>query len=290
MRYTQKIIHNKAILTPGERKIADYVLENPDKLKRLSSQGLAAVLGISQSSIIKFAQKLGLKGFTDFKMALIEEWGQQVSKQKQQSSHIHNAINSNDSLTDIAEKLCAEKQKALRDTTDSLDFTQLQQAVSHIQSAKRIQITGVGGSSLVAKDLAYKLMKIGYPVMNELDSHVQITVAQSLSAADVQIIISFSGKRRELLIAADAAKKNGATLIAITSLQHNPLRELADYTLDTIADETRWRSSSISARTAQNAIIDLLFVCLLQKNSEDSRHFIEQSQTLVDRLSEPNTR
>ncbi|ATA24621.1 XRE family transcriptional regulator [Brenneria goodwinii] len=290
MRYTQKIIHNKAILTPGERKIADYVLENPDKLKRLSSQGLAAVLGISQSSIIKFAQKLGLKGFTDFKMALIEEWGQQVSKQKQQSSHIHNAINSNDSLTDIAEKLCAEKQKALRDTTDSLDFTQLQQAVSHIQSAKRIQITGVGGSSLVAKDLAYKLMKIGYPVMNELDSHVQITVAQSLSAADVQIIISFSGKRRELLIAADAAKKNGATLIAITSLQHNPLRELADYTLDTIADETRWRSSSISARTAQNAIIDLLFVCLLQKNSEDSRHFIEQSQMLVDRLSEPNTR
>ncbi|CPR21593.1 SIS domain-containing protein [Brenneria goodwinii] len=290
MRYTQKIIHNKAILTPGERKIADYVLENPDKLKRLSSQGLAAVLGISQSSIIKFAQKLGLKGFTDFKMALIEEWGQQVSKQKQQSSHIHNAINSNDSLTDIAEKLCAEKQKALRDTTDSLDFTQLQQAVSHIRSAKRIQITGVGGSSLVAKDLAYKLMKIGYPVMNELDSHVQITVAQSLSAADVQIIISFSGKRRELLIAADAAKKNGATLIAITSLQHNPLRELADYTLDTIADETRWRSSSISARTAQNAIIDLLFVCLLQKNSEDSRHFIEQSQMLVDRLSEPNTR
>lgn len=290
MRYTQKIIHNKAILTPGERKIADYVLENPDKLKRLSSQGLAAVLGISQSSIIKFAQKLGLKGFTDFKMALIEEWGQQVSKQKQQSSHIHNAINSNDSLTDIAEKLCAEKQKALQDTTDSLDFTQLQQAVSHIQSAKRIQITGVGGSSLVAKDLAYKLMKIGYPVMNELDSHVQITVAQSLSAADVQIIISFSGKRRELLIAADAAKKNGATLIAITSLQHNPLRELADYTLDTIADETRWRSSSISARTAQNAIIDLLFVCLLQKNSEDSRHFIEQSQMLVDRLSEPNTR
>ncbi|MCG8158933.1 SIS domain-containing protein [Brenneria goodwinii] len=290
MRYTQKIIHNKAILTPGERKIADYVLENPDKLKRLSSQGLAAVLGISQSSIIKFAQKLGLKGFTDFKMALIEEWGQQVSKQKQQSSHIHNAINSNDSLTDIAEKLCAEKQKALQDTTDSLDFTQLQQAVSHIQSAKRIQITGVGGSSLVAKDLAYKLMKIGYPVMNELDSHVQITVAQSLSAADVQIIISFSGKRRELLIAADAAKKNGATLIAITSLQHNPLRELADYTLDTIADETRWRSSSISARTAQNAIIDLLFVCLLQKNSEDSRHFIEQSQTLVDRISEPNTR
>ncbi|QTF09179.1 SIS domain-containing protein [Brenneria izadpanahii] len=290
MRYTQKIIHNKEIFTPGERKIADYLLENPDKLKQLSSQGLAAVLGISQSSIIKFAQKLGLKGFTNLKMALIEERGQQVSQQKRQSSHIHNAINSNDSLTDIAEKLCAEKQKALRDTTDSLDFAQLQQAVSHIQSAKRIQIAGVGGSSLVAKDLAYKLMKIGYPVMNELDSHVQITVAQSLGAADVQIIISFSGKRRELLIAAEAAKKNGATLIAITSLQHNPLRELADCTLDTIADETRWRSSSISARTAQNTIIDLLFVCLLQKNSEDSRRFIEQSQTLVDRLSAPNAR
>ncbi|MCG8710748.1 SIS domain-containing protein [Brenneria sp. 4F2] len=290
MRYRQKIIHNQAILTPVERKIADYVLEHPEALKQLSSQGLAAVLGISQSSIIKFAQKLGLRGFTDLKMALIEEWGKQTSQQKQQRSHIHNAISSHDSLTDIAEKLFVEKQKALRETTDSLDFAQLQQAVSHIQSAKRIQIIGVGGSSLVAKDLAYKLMKIGYPVMNELDSHVQLTVAQSLGADDVQIIISFSGKRRELLIAAEIAKKSGATLIAITSLQHNPLRALADYTLDTIADETRWRSSSISARTAQNTITDLLFVCLLQQNSEQSRRFIKQSQTLVDKLSAPNTR
>ncbi|MEC5317770.1 SIS domain-containing protein [Brenneria populi subsp. brevivirga] len=288
MRYMQKIIHNQKTFTPGERKIADYVLQHPDKLKQLSSQGLAAALGVSQSSIIKFAQKLGLKGFTNFKLALIEEWGQQASQQKQQNSHIHNAISSQDSLPDIAEKLFAEKQKALRDTTDSLDFSQLQQAVLHIRSAKRIQIIGIGGSSLVAKDLAYKLMKIGYPVMHELDSHVQITVAQSLSAADVQIIISFSGKRRELLIAAEAAKKSGATLIAITSLQRNPLRALADCALDTLADETRWRSSSISARTAQNTITDLLFVCLLQQNSEKSRRFIKQSQKLVDRLSDPN--
>ena len=285
MRYTQKIIHNKELFTPGERKIADYVLENPDKLKQLSSQSLAMILGVSQSSIIKFAQKLGMKGFTHLKIALIEEWGQQASEQKLQSSHIHNGINSHDSLPDIAEKLFLEKQQALRDTTDSLDFAQLQQAVLKIQAAKRVQIIGVGGSSLIAKDLAYKLMKIGYSVMNELDSHVQITVAQSLSPADVQIVISFSGKRREILIAAEVAKKMGATLIAITSLQHNPLRELADYTLDTIADETRWRSSSIAARTAQNTIIDLLFVSLMQQNSEESRHFIQQSQTLVEQLS-----
>lgn len=285
MRHTQKIIHNKELFTPGERKIADYVLENPDKLKQLSSQSLAMILGVSQSSIIKFAQKLGMKGFTHLKMALIEEWGQQASEQKLQSSHIHNGINSNDSLPDIAEKLFLEKQQALRDTTDSLDFVQLQQVVSHVQAAKRVQIIGVGGSSLIAKDLAYKLMKIGYSVMNELDSHVQITVAQSLSPADVQIVISFSGKRREILIAAEVAKNRGAKLVAITSLQHNPLRELADYTLDTIADETRWRSSSIAARTAQNTIIDLLFVSLMQQNSEESRHFIQQSQTLVEQLS-----
>ncbi|AHG20195.1 hypothetical protein Z042_11570 [Chania multitudinisentens RB-25] len=285
MRYTQKIVHNKESFTSGERKIADYVLANPDKLKQLSSQGLAMILGVSQSSVIKFSQKLGMKGFTHLKMALIEEWGQQVSEQRLQSSHIHNGINSDDSLPDIAEKLFLEKQQALRDTTDSLDFAQLQHVVSHIQAAKRVQIIGVGGSSLIAKDLAYKLMKIGYSVMNELDSHVQITVAQSLNPADVQIIISFSGKRREILIAAEVAKKRGATLVAITSLQHNPLREIADYTLDTIADETRWRSSSIAARTAQHTIIDLLFVSLIQQNSEESRHFIQQSQTLVEQLS-----
>ncbi|AIU73655.1 hypothetical protein AT03_15515 [Hafnia alvei FB1] len=284
MRCLQRITLNKDAFTPGERIIADYILANPDKLKQCSSQELASILNISQSSIVKFAQRLGFKGFTNLKMALIEEWGQQSKQNAESEQHLHNDINVHDTPSVIAEKLFRAKQQALRMTTDSVNLAQLESVVAEIKAARRVQIMGMGGSSLVAKDLAYKLMKIGYPVMNEMDSHVQMTVAQSLGEGDVQIVISYSGALKEIFIAAQAAQEKGAKIIAITSLQDSPLRKLADFVLDTIADEARWRSSSISARTAQNTITDLLFVCLLQEDSERSRSFIYRSQEMIEKL------
>ncbi|KKI48442.1 hypothetical protein XK97_04610 [Obesumbacterium proteus] len=284
MRCLQRITLNKDAFTPGERIIADYILANPDKLKQCSSQELASILNISQSSIVKFAQRLGFKGFTNLKMALIEEWGQQSKQNAESEQHLHNDINVHDTPSVIAEKLFRAKQQALRMTTDSVNLAQLESVVAEIKAARRVQIMGMGGSSLVAKDLAYKLMKIGYPVMNEMDSHVQMTVAQSLGEGDVQIVISYSGALKEIVIAAQAAQEKGAKVIAITSLQDSPLRKLADFVLDTIADEARWRSSSISARTAQNTITDLLFVCLLQEDSERSRSFIHRSQEMIEQL------
>ena len=284
MRCLQRLTLNKDAFTPGERIIADYILANPDKLKQCSSQELASILNISQSSIVKFAQRLGFKGFTNLKMALIEEWGQQSKQSAESEQHLHNDINVHDTPSVIAEKLFRAKQQALRMTTDSVNLAQLESVVAEIKAARRVQIMGMGGSSLVAKDLAYKLMKIGYPVMNEMDSHVQMTVAQSLGEGDVQIVISYSGALKEIFIAAQAAQEKGAKIIAITSLQDSPLRKLADFVLDTIADEARWRSSSISARTAQNTITDLLFVCLLQEDSERSRSFIHRSQEMIEQL------
>lgn len=284
MRCLQKIIVNKALFTPGERKIADYILTQPDKVKGYSSQELASSLGISQSSIIKFAQRLGFKGFTSLKIALIEEWGLQSQQPEAQDGQLHNDISSHDTPVVIAEKLFREKQQALRDTTEHLDYTCLEQVVACIREAGRIQIIGVGGSSLVAKDLAYKMMKVGYPVMNELDSHVQLTVAQSLGERDVQLVISFSGTLKEITLAAGEARKNGAKVVAVTSLQESPLRKIADYTLDTLAEESRWRSSSIAVRTAQNTITDLLFVCLLQGDSDRSRQYIRRSKGMIEQL------
>ncbi|NLS52282.1 SIS domain-containing protein [Hafnia alvei] len=284
MRILQLISLNKEQLTPGERTIADYLLAHPEILKQCSSQEIASQLHISQSSIVKFAKKLNFRGFTDLKMALIEEWGQLNKQINSADQHLHSSITIYDSPTIIAEKLCLEKQEALRDSTDNVNFSQLEKIISLIKFARRIQITGIGGSALAAKDLAYKLMKIGYPVMNELDGHVQITVAQSLAPGDIQIAISYSGSLKEILLAAQVAKNNGAQLVAVTSLQESPLRKIADYTLDTLAGETRWRSSSISARTAQNTITDLLFVCLLQEENERSQRYINRSKEIIDKL------
>ncbi|RJT35121.1 SIS domain-containing protein [Rahnella woolbedingensis] len=283
--YRQKLIENLSRYTPNERRIADFIISSPDALKELSSQQLAQKLGISQSAIVKFAQKLGLQGFTKFKMALVEEWGQQVSERKQQSSHLHNDISSQDPLSDVANKLLNEKLNALRKTTNNLDIREIEKVINCLQAAKRIHIAAIGGSSLVGKDLAWKLMKIGFHIITEYDSHVQLTIAQTLTEQDVLIAISFSGQRKEVLLAADIAKKKGATVVAITSLQDSDLRKLADYTLDTVSEEQQWRSSTISSRTAQLCVTDLLFMGLLQLNESEGMKMIQRSRDVVDKLT-----
>ncbi|MCT4715332.1 SIS domain-containing protein [Enterobacteriaceae bacterium H18W14] len=271
--------------TPGERKIASFIIDSPDALKELSSQQMAQTLGISQSAIVKFAQKLGLQGFTKLKVALVEEWGKQVTERKQQSPHLHNDISSQDPLLDVANKLLNEKLSAIRKTTDNLDIPEVEKIIGLLQAARRIQISAIGGSSLVGKDLAWKLMKIGFHILTDYDTHVQLTLAQTLTSQDVMLAISFSGQRKEVLLAAEIAKSKGATVIAITSLQNSALRKLADFTLDTVSDEQRWRSSSISSRTAQLCITDLLFMGLLQLNESEGMKMIEQSRNYVERLT-----
>ena len=165
-----------------------------------------------------------------------------------------------------------------------LDYARLQKIIEVISKAPFIQITGLGGSALVGRDLSFKLMKIGYRVACEADTHVQATVSQALKKGDVQIAITYSGSKKEIVLCAEAARKQGATVIAITSLTDSPLRRLAHFTLDTVSGETEWRSSSMSTRTAQNSVTDLLFVGLVQLNDVESLKMIQRSSELTQRL------
>lgn len=282
MNYLKKMQADLKSYTETERKIAFYIIGHLENFKGCSSHSIALALNIAQSSISKFAQKLGTRGFSEFKMLLIEEYSREKNKQSDRS--LHSTIHSSDSLDVIAEKLIMEKVHALKETTQNISFVNLEKIIKTINDAPHIQITGLGGSALAAKDLAFKLLKIGFRVTCEIDSHVQITVAQALKKDDIQIAISYSGRKKEVLIAAKAAKAKGAKVIAITSLAKNPLREIADYVLDTVSNEDEWRSSSISSRTAQNCITDLLFVGLLQLNDSHSLAMIERSRDLINSL------
>ncbi|HCL5071505.1 TPA: SIS domain-containing protein [Salmonella enterica] len=282
MSYIRKIKADLDNYTGTERKIALYILQHIDSFKDCSSHSLASTLNIAQSSISKFAQKLGTRGFTDLKLLLIEENGR--AKDSSRGKNLHATIQSDDPYNVIAEKLITEKYAALKQSIEHIDFVNFEKIIKIIHSSRRIQITGIGGSALTAKDLAFKLLKIGYNAICEIDSHVQITVAQSLKKQDLQIVISYSGNKKEILLAAKTAKANGAKIIAITSLAQNPLRELADYILETVSNEDEWRSSSISSRTAQNCITDLIFVCLLQINDMRSLSMIQRSRDLINKL------
>lgn len=271
MSVSNKIIAKRSQLSQSGRLVADWIVENAARAAYMTSQEVAQEAQVSQSTIVKFTQRLGFKGYSEFKLALSEDIGR---KQAIASTPLHSGIFADDPLAVIAQKLIKAKTDAMIQTTNALSFDACNQAAQWLSDARTVQIVGIGGSALTAKDLGYKLLKLGITALTEQDSHVQIAVARTLTEKDVQIAISFSGERKEILVAAEAAKEQGAKVIALSSPNKSKLRHIADITFDTIADEVENRSSAIASRSAQNVITDLLFIYLVQLRDESARQMI----------------
>ncbi len=265
-------------LTLNERRLADFLLSQPDEARNLSSQSLAEVSGVSQSSVVKFAQKLGYRGFPALKLALTE------SLADKDAITVHNHILSDDPLKVVGEKLLTEKLSAIRATLDINSEERLMEVLDLLKNAHRILLTGMGGSGLVAKDFSWKLMKIGINAVAEQDMHALLASVQAMRHGDVLLTISYTGERREINLAAQEAAQIGASVLAFTGFTPNSLQQIASHCLYTVAEEQSNRSAAISSTTAQLALTDLLFMALVQQDPERAASHIRHSQNLVNNL------
>ncbi|AXU93993.1 MAG TPA: MurR/RpiR family transcriptional regulator [Erwinia persicina] len=265
-------------LALNERRLADYLLSQPDRARHLSSQKLADESGVSQSSVVKFAQKLGYKGFPALKLALSE------SLTEKDAITVHNHILSDDALKVVGEKLFTEKCSAIRATLDINSEEMLLETLRLLKQARRIVLVGIGASGLVAKDFSWKLMKIGISAVAEQDMHALLASVQALEVGDVLLAISYTGERREINLAAQEAQRIGATVLAFTGFTPNTLQQAASHCLYTVAEEQTTRSAAISSTTAQLALTDLLFMALIQRDPERASSHIRHSEALVKKL------
>jgi len=280
MSVTTKIQAKLDNLTPTDREIGKFIIENSDQMLRLSSAALAKKTGCSQSSVVKFSQRLGYSTYQELKLAVSEA---NVQERHVKTDMIHGTIELGDSHQIMLQKLIGSKLLSMQQTADANSESHIKKAVEILYRAKRIHLGGVGASSLVARDFSYKLTKLGRNILHDSDSHIQMASASTLDAGDVMLAISHSGNSLETVRIAEIARQRGALIIAITGLKDNPLSRLADMCLYTVADEERVRSSSITARDAQLTLIDMLFILLMQKQPGASE-YIQKSETAVSVL------
>lgn len=177
-------------LAQSDKKLADYLLLQPDTARHLSSQQLANEAGVSQSSVVKFAQKLGYKGFPALKLALSEAL---ASQPESPSVPIHNQIRGDDPLRLVGEKLIKENTAAMYATLNVNSEEKLHECVAMLRSARRIILTGIGASGLVAQNFARKLMKIGFNAAAVRDMHALLATVQASSPDDLLLAISYTG-------------------------------------------------------------------------------------------------
>lgn len=133
----------------------------------------------------------------------------------------------------------------------------------------------------MAQDAQQKLMRINKRVTAYSDPHLQLSSASTLTPSDVVIALSWSGETREVLEAAELARRNGAFIIAITRFGKVSLEALADVHFGLSAPEMAIRSGAMSSRIAQMTMIDILFTCVVSRHYNETIPYLERTRQIM---------
>lgn len=253
------------------KKVAGFVLNFPSEVIYLTVSDLAIRCQVSEATVIRFCQDLGYKGYQDFKIHLSQALVTPIKS-------LDWRIERGDSPKTLLEKLSATSIETIRDTFSIVSNEQLSAAIGLLKQARRIIIFGCGGSGIVARDAAHKLMKLGVSVVSHSDAHNAFQDISVMAGGDLLFVISYSGATKEILHAVSLAKETGSHVMAITRAGRNPLRDVADVVLTTSSPETMHRTEGISTRIAQLCIIDALYVGLYVSDEEHFSALLQRTR------------
>jgi glucokinase len=260
-----RIQQMQAELSPAERRVASLVLENPRTVVNEAIAEIARLADVSQPTVIRFCRSLGFLGLSDFKLKFASSLTGTISVR-------HSQVRMSDSTHDLSAKVIDNTVSAILNFRDQLDVRSLDQAISLLRKANRVEFYAMGNSRVVALDGQHKFFRFRIPTSSYGDSHLFALAADLLKPGDVAIVISNSGKLPELLQAADSARDAGADVIAITPGQ-SPLAKKATVCLSVNHTEDSALFLSMISRFLQLLFIDILSVGISvdTQNAADQR-------------------
>jgi RpiR family transcriptional regulator, carbohydrate utilization regulator len=244
-----------ASLRPTEQLIARCILADPERIVTSSIAEIGQIAGASVGSIVGFCRRLGLKGFSDLKIALARELAQSGMPAAESAQN-----------GSLFEKVFQFHAQSLTETSKANPPEVFQRAVHLIRKARRIEFFSIGLSYPVAQTAYSKFLLIGLDATAQFDSHIQLIAATRLDARDIAFGISCSGATRETVQCLEVARGRGATTICLTNAMQSPITACSDLCLYATPSEIKYFQAPLASRVTQLAVIDALFVSLALKH------------------------
>ena len=245
-------------LAPAEQRVGKLVLADPRAFANLPITELADRAHVSKPTVVRFCRSVGYDGLSDFKLKLAGSVSEGVP-------FVHRSVDVDDKTADVLVKVIDNTVAAfLKYRNDASSFA-IQKATDALAAAaangKRIEFFGVGNSGIVAQDAQHKFFRLGVNTVAYSDGHMQVMSASMMGPGDCVVVISNSGRTRDLMDAVDIARKNGATTIVITA-SGSPLASAGHIHLAANHPEGYDRYSPMVSRLLHLMIIDILATCL----------------------------
>ena len=247
-----KIQTNLSSFSKGQRLIARYITEHYDKAAFMTANRLGTTVGVSESTVVRFATELGYDGYPHLQKALQEMIRNRLTA-VQRMEVAEDRIGNRDILESV---LTADVEK-IRMTMDELDRSAFEKSASCITKAKRIYILGVRSSSALASFMGfYFTLLFGNVYVLDTNSGSEILEQiLHIGEGDVFIGISFPRYSQRTLAAMKYCNAHGANVIALTDSSLSPLANYADHTLIAKSDMASFVDSLVAPLSVINAII-----------------------------------
>jgi RpiR family transcriptional regulator, carbohydrate utilization regulator len=246
-------------LPPAEQRVARLVLADARSFTSLPVGELAERSHVSKPTVVRFCRSVGYDGLADFKRKLAGSVNEGVP-------FVHRAVDDDDKAGDIVVKVVDNAVAALLRYRNAAASQSVERAIAALAEAgrggHRIEFYGVGNSGIVAQDAQHKFFRLGVSATAVSDGHMQVMSATMLKPGDCAVIVSNSGRSRDLLDVVEIARRKGATVIVITA-SGSPLAREAGSGANQIllaADhpEDADRYSPMVSRLLHLMIIDIL--------------------------------
>lgn len=263
-----------------ERRIADFILDNAHLLRDYSSQQLADALRISQSSVVKFSQKLGFRGYPDLKFSVGQDLaradGAEDATATAEPESVHAAL---------AEGLWQAKSQAERETRLINPPESLDAIARMIGAADKVFLIGLGPDGIPARAFALALSTLGILAVHHFDAALMASTASAASPGDVLVVFSEHGRQPGLCQLARQFREGGGHVLSVTRHSSNPLRTIAESALLVSAHDERLHVEPLLYQAALQQLLDLLFVLLCEDHAERLSRLaanLDRARSLLD--------
>ena len=260
-------------LTATERRVADFVLAQPEQVKFMSITQLADECGTADATISRFCRSLKLKGFNAFKIELARHASMVAAKQVEHDS---------DTLSGRSREVGRLAIDAIRQTMELVEPEQVERALELMENAPRCICIGSGGSVIMATTFAHLFSTVTGKFQAIADSHMQMSAVATMGKDDIIFLFSYSGATNAGLQILELAKEKGVKTILVTRFSKSPAAKLADVVLRCGSNEGPFQSGSVPAKIAQLIVMDVLF----QEYCHRNRDLCEENiQSIASALS-----
>jgi RpiR family transcriptional regulator, carbohydrate utilization regulator len=253
-----------ATLAPAEAKVAQLALAQPSIFIQTAVVEIAAQAGVSQPTVVRFCRSMGASGLRDFKLRL-------AAALQIKSAGPHPSVNPEDSMDDLSVKVLDAGVQAIRAVGSTLDMTTLEQVLSALKQARRVDFVGIGQSALVAQDAKQKFFRFGLHCEAYSDPALQVMSAAQLQPKDLLVLISASGRSPELFDAIKVARAAGAKVLSIGA-PGSPVDALADWALNARLVDDPDVHLPMLGRLQHLMIVDILAVAYSQRLGNAARN------------------